>query len=143
MSCAPISQKSTSSSVQNAGDLTRFIGDKITLSGTHSNKIKNIRLSITLPSNHKILRDARSYLRLFSREGRVVGTFYLHELSETFTVNENFPSDAAYIGLTLYYCKEGAQGLCLMKNILFTVSLDDALPPEDLQINYSVPVTAY
>ena len=144
LSCAQTSKTLNLTSRQDTFiDLDHFRGDKIALHGEHSSQIKNIHLKLELPDGHKILIDAGSSLRIFFKEGRASGTFPLHDLDENFVINEKFSDDKIFAELILYYCREGERGLCLMRNVLFEITLDGALPPEDLSIHYAVPETKY
>ena len=118
-------------------DFDHFFGDKVALQDK-SNHIKQLYIKLNFPPKHKFISETKSRIRLFTKD-KLIDTFFIDQNEEAFTIEKKIEADKVYAELNLYYCREGAQGLCLMKNVLYEISLNPNLSPNDLTLNYTIP----
>jgi len=110
-------------------NLDEFFGEKITLKENHSTQINNLNLRIYLPDQYKLLFKANPKVELFTKEELVQSLGIVNAVS-TFELNETIVADFLFLKLSLFYCKEGKQGLCISKKVLFEVPLVRNCPPQ-------------
>ena len=115
-----------------------FFGERIDVGGTKSARINSIRLILQFPRDHKMLFHAKPSMKLFTQEGKFIKEFPIRKNSSSFTLNKRIPSEKLYCEVELYYCREGSEGMCLLKNLLFEIKLDKNLPADDIFLAYTV-----
>ena len=120
-------------------DVTNFFGERVSLSQPQSSTIEKLRLSVQLPADYKLLVKANSKIHLFTLDGKFSKKIPLKETSSIFSINREIHSDKLYVELALYYCKQGKEGLCLIKKVLFDVPIQKSSKPEELILDYQVP----
>ena len=118
-------------------DPNSFIGEKILFRRASSSQIKNLKLNISFPVECSLLSEANPSIRLFTQK-RFVKSFTIVGAVSTFVLDESIDEDLLFAELSLFYCKEGDQGLCILKSVLFEIMIDDQLPAGDLDLEYIV-----
>ncbi|OGX30998.1 MAG: hypothetical protein A2787_02660 [Omnitrophica WOR_2 bacterium RIFCSPHIGHO2_01_FULL_48_9] len=121
-------------------DFNKWNGTKVKISQPQAARINQIIVDVKFPPQHELLTDVtpKPHLRLYNSAGKQLAAFDLTGPSQKFKFKRQIKSDKLFAELTLFYCKTGDQGLCLMKNVLFEVSLDKKLPQQDLTLNFEV-----
>jgi len=114
-----------------------FIGERILVNHVHSSFIEKLNLSIDLPNGHKLFQHPQSAVKLFTENGPVE-TFALTKPSQTFLVYKEILDSPLYAEVDLYYCREGKESLCIIKHILYEITMDQDLPAHDLNLRYSL-----
>jgi len=124
-------------------DFNNFIGDKVILDRKQAAAIQNLNLSLDLPKEHKILAKANPFIRLFTKDGTILKTLDIKENMDSYYVDQDIMSDTLYAEMVLYYCREGKEALCLVRNVLFQIPLDRGLQSSNLDLSYKVPTTTF
>jgi len=114
-----------------------FIGERITLKESYPAQIKNLNLNISLPEQYELLSKAGPEIRLFTREEFIQG-FEIVSTRNTFELDETITTDYLYAELSLFYCRDGNQGLCINKQVLYKIPINDQLPASNLDLEYIV-----
>jgi len=120
-------------------DVVNFFGERISLSQPQSSKIGKIHLDIQLPDDYKLLPKANSQVHLFTLDGQFSKKFPLKKTSVVIPINREVRADKLYVELALYYCKEGKEGLCLIKKVLFDMPIQKSNNTEEFILNYQLP----
>ncbi len=119
-------------------DAENFFGQRIAFQGIKSAQVRTIRLVLQFPRGYKMLFHAKPSMKLFTKEGVFLKEFLIKKNSDSFLLNQKISSEQLYAQIGLYYCKEGDEGMCLLKNLLFEISLDKNLPADDIFLTYTV-----
>jgi len=120
-------------------DVNNFFGERVSLSQPQSSKIGKLRLSVQLPTDYKLLVKANPQVHLFTLDGKFSKRISFKETSVVVPINREILSDKIYVELALYYCKQGKEGLCLIKKVLFDVPIQKGRKAEEFILNYQVP----
>jgi hypothetical protein len=131
--------KGTSAEEDFVFNFDQFIGDRIVLPEYHSSTISDFTVDVTFPPQHMLLPKAKPYARLFTKDNKLLKTLTITGEHNSITVDTTLEEEMIYAEVSLFYCRVGEQGICLMRNLLFEVYLDPQLPAENLTINYIVP----
>jgi DNA-binding beta-propeller fold protein YncE len=114
-----------------------FQGDKEVLSGVNLSRLKGVSLSLSFQNNYGLNHDAPSKIRIFSRDGKVNVEKSITSPKTEIDLPGLNGVDKLYSEMVVYYCKEGNEGLCLIKDVLFEIN-NSPEGKEQLDINYSL-----
>ena len=113
-------------------------GEQVSILEAKPDNLNNLKLSITLPAGHKFLTEGLNSLRLYTENGKLFKSFKIKGLNSSLTVNDHIKSKRAFAQVTLYYCREGNKGMCMVKTILFTIPLKSNDQGADWELQYTV-----
>lgn len=116
-------------------DLADFRGDKIK-SESIAPTANQLKFKFELPKNYKLNDLAPSQIRLFSKDGKLIKSQPIKNLEQTLEIKETL-SDKIYADISLYYCQKGNEGLCLIKNLLYEIPIDED-GTTDVELGYRV-----
>lgn len=116
--------------------LDNLFAERIVVSD-QSSQISNIDVNLRFPENYKMLPEAEPFVKIFTKK-EIIAEYPFKVSENIYPLNIEIKDKELYIHLGLFYCREGAQGLCLMKNIIFTVELNPSKSREMLILNYEV-----
>ena len=119
-------------------DPDHFFGQRIAFQGTKSANVRTIRLVLQFPRGYKMFFHAKPSMKLFTKEGVFIKEFPIEKNSDSYPFDEGIPSEQLYAQIGLYYCKEGEEGMCLLKNLLFEITLDKNLSADDIFLTYTI-----
>ncbi|MCA9406847.1 MAG: hypothetical protein KC684_09925 [Candidatus Omnitrophica bacterium] len=117
-----------------------YFGEVISEPIIASSSINTIHWNIIFPEDHRLLIDAKPYIRIFNRPDQDILKISLTATEGSFACNQEIKGEEVWAEIGLFYCKDGKEGLCLMQNVLYTIKIDKALPPADLNLYYQVPL---
>ncbi len=120
-------------------NLKDFIGDRIILAEPQPSQIEGLNIDIKLPTDHKFLASAPSSVILFNQNSELLEKYELKSLKDTLPVYREIEEDRFFVEVSLYYCREGKEALCLFRNILFEVPINHVREPASLSLFYKVP----
>ncbi len=121
----------------NAVNLKNFFGERVTLPA-HSASVKNLNFTLNLPGSYKLVAEAKSTLELFTSQ-TPRGSLDLQTGRQSLPIDQKISDAILYAKMSLYFCREGEHGLCLIQNTLFEIPMNEDLAPADLDLEYSVP----
>jgi len=119
--------------------LDQFIGEQITLQGRYAQHLKDISLQLEFPDNHKLLPKARPNIVLYDEQGQPIFSQLLTKSNSRIVVDKIFNASQIYAKVGVYYCKQGAEGLCLMQNVLYKIFLAENAQSNQISIKYALP----
>lgn len=105
-------------------------------------------ISLELPAGYEVMRDAPILAKVTSSDKQVIA---LGEEAGATCKQPKFPlrvplkasagATRLQVDLVLYYCKQGAGGLCITKQARFVlpVKVDEAARNKELQVSYKLP----
>jgi DNA-binding beta-propeller fold protein YncE len=114
-----------------------FNGDKEVLSGVNLSKLKTISLNLAFQNNYGLNHEAPSKIRIFSADGKVNLEKNITSPKTEVELAGLNGQDRLYSEVVVYYCKEGNEGLCLIKDVLFEIN-NAPDGRERLEINYDL-----
>ncbi len=129
--------KTTGSQESFQKEIDNYLGERIKVSQQAPLKIKTLNLSIKFPPNHKIAEEAKPQLKLFTLK-QLIGNYSITAPKTHLAINRRIKTDKLYVDMALFYCREGQQGMCLFKNVLFEISVDKEVKEGDLELRYEV-----
>lgn len=104
-------------------DLANFRGDKIR-SESIAPTANQLKFKFVIPETYKLNDLAPSQIRLFSEDGKLIESQPVKNLEQTLGIKE-ITSDKIYADIVLYYCQKGNEGLCLIKNLLYEIPIEE------------------
>ena len=116
-----------------------FVGDRILWPQRVSAQLRNLTVQLIFPPEHKLLNEAGPHVQLFTMDGKFNETFAIAGAVSQIKVGKRVNADVLYAKLDIYYCREGALPLCLIKNVLYEIPLVRNQDPEDMNIIYQIP----
>jgi len=119
-------------------DEEKLIWEKVKISQPVSDIIENLIIDIQLPEKHKLLLKAKSNIQLITKNQGLIEVYPINTVKQSFKVNQSIENHTLFAQMDLYYCREGIEGLCLIKNILFEIPIDKTVSNKDLNIRYKV-----
>ncbi|MGE5353336.1 MAG: thioredoxin-like domain-containing protein [Acidobacteriota bacterium] len=114
-----------------------FNGDKEVLSGVNISKLKTMSLNLSFQNNYELNHEAPSKIRIFSPDGKVNLEKSITSPKTEIDLSGLNGVDKLYSEMVVYYCKEGNEGLCLIKDVLFEIN-NSPEGKEQLDINYNL-----
>ncbi len=120
-----------------------LIGTKIVLRKKYSPNIRNLKLNLILPAGYQFLASANSQVKLFTKNRKLVKSFKISDLNADLVLNKSIVSESLSAEMMLYYCRQGDQGVCLIKNIIFEIPLDRQSDLNDIVLKYELPAESF
>lgn len=114
-----------------------FNGDKEVVNGVNLSKLKTISLKLSFQNNYGLNSEAPSKIRIFSRDGKVNVEKNITSPKTEIELSGLNGTDKLYSEMVVYYCKEGNEGLCLIKDVLFEIN-NSPEGREHLELNYDL-----
>lgn len=114
-----------------------FHGEKEVLDGVNISDLKNVSLNLSFQDNYKLNAEAPGRIRLFSENGKVNIDKSITSAKVEFDPKSLKEADKLYAEMVVYYCKEGNEGLCLVKDVLFEINNNEK-GKDRLEIYYSL-----
>ncbi|HEX2869200.1 MAG TPA: NHL repeat-containing protein [Ignavibacteriales bacterium] len=114
-----------------------FHGDKEVLSGVNLSKLKAINLNLSFQNNYGLNHEAPSKIRIFSKDGKINLEKNITSPKMKIDLAGLNGTDKLYSEMVVYYCKEGNEGLCLIKDVLFEIN-NSPEGRDRLEINYNL-----
>lgn len=105
-----------------------------------STKFSGIQLEIKFPDGYKFLEDAPSQLTIASRLDDFETNVDIHAISQFIPLEHIFSEGELNLRLDLCYCRDGEEGMCLIRRVSFRLPLKEEMPPQIMQLVYAVPV---
>ncbi|MGE5457952.1 MAG: thioredoxin-like domain-containing protein, partial [Methanococcaceae archaeon] len=100
-------------------DRKNFDGEIRQVDNFNINGLGRVTLKINLPDGYELNSLAPGELKVFTEDGKInLSTKVNSAISSVLAENKNFSGKLLAEAL-IYYCKEGNEGLCLIKDILF------------------------
>lgn len=120
-------------------DTKNFIGERINLPIQYSKKLHSVRFSVHLPENYRMLYDAKPYIRIFTKDGAFDSNNLITSEDMNIGLNHVFKEeDELFILAAFYYCRDGKEGLCLIKNLLYNATFDNYSKEMDVFLDYTI-----
>lgn len=117
-----------------------FKGDKEVLDGVNLSKLRKLVLKLSFAANYGLNHEAPSKLRIFSEDGKVnIEKNITSPEMEIELTGLDGTAAKLYSEMVVYYCREGSEGLCLIKDVLFEINNAPGTREQDrLELNYSL-----
>lgn len=133
----------TAKSAEDSAKSDSFVGEKITWPEKVSKNLKNININVTFPEGYKFLDEAHPYVKLVSTDDKLIQDAVINEFPFQLKLSKKIPSAPFFINLGIYYCREKGVAMCLRKNVLYQVDVDDASKIESMNIAYQIKDEGY
>jgi hypothetical protein len=115
-----------------------FIGQQIPLAEVYSPQLKSIDINVTFPEGFRVLDSAQPYVKLMTADGKLINDYLVDKFPLNITLKKEIHSSQLFVDLSIYYCRETGLAMCLRKNVLYEVKLDEASERKTLSLNYQV-----
>jgi len=112
--------------------------ETIRVSQAVSGHITGLNIQVSLPPNYQFLSEAKPFVRLFSPEDGEIAKFELEEPVGHFSLNAQVSSARVFAEVGLFYCRQGALGLCLIKKLLYDIPVSQTGGSENLNLGYII-----
>ncbi|MGE5402445.1 MAG: hypothetical protein ACM3S2_18775, partial [Ignavibacteriales bacterium] len=116
-----------------------FNGEKKIINGVNLRALKNISLSLTLQKDYELNPQAPSQIRIFSEDGSINLNQKITAVNTSINAGSLAGKDKLYAEMVIYYCKEGSEGLCLIKDVLFELNNSDQNGTTAVNLSYDLP----
>jgi sugar lactone lactonase YvrE len=120
-------------------NLNKFKGERIRLPARGA--INQFVLNLRLDKEYQLLKPTQSSIRVYNENLAFLTKTKIEEENTTLDLSQNDPN-VAFIELTIFYCRHGKEGLCLIKNVLFEIPINGE-PSSDLNLEYNLPSGKY
>lgn len=120
-----------------------FVKESILWPDKISSHLNAVTVNITFPNNYKMLDGANPTIKLMTAEGRLIEDHLMDKIPFTFNLNKKINSSQIFADLSIYYCRDNKMAMCLKKNVLYEINIDEHSVINTLNINYAVKEEAY
>jgi hypothetical protein len=117
-------------------DFKNFVGEQVKIGREYSRRVGTVKLSFTMPKGAQLLKTVKSYVRVFTKDGEMIGGLETPQPQVAIPIDRQLTADRLYIEAAFYYSQEGGWGS--FKGLLFEVPLADYPKSENIDINYNV-----
>ncbi|HEX3072811.1 MAG TPA: thioredoxin-like domain-containing protein [Ignavibacteriales bacterium] len=114
-------------------DINDYHGEVVKVDGVNFDNLEKINFEVKLPEGYKINEVAESGVRIFTADG----SLNLDAIFEDNSINQEIDAAAAetiYAEAVIYYCREGNEGLCMIKDVLFEIDNDPGSTSKEANI---------
>ncbi len=115
-----------------------FTGQQIPLAEVYSPHLSSININVTFPQGYRLLDSAQPYVKLQTADGKLISDYLIDKFPYQISLNRDIHSSQLFVDLSIYYCKETGLAMCLRKNVLYEVKLDDVSERKTLQLDYQI-----
>jgi len=121
-------------------NVEHFLGEHKTVNAL-SSSIDNIVFSLSLPEGHKLLEESQGALRLWGKDGTLLGQAVMQGEKTVFPVRQYIDHNKVYLEALVYYCRYGKEAMCLFKDVLFSIEFGKSKDFKDIDIHYAIPMS--
>ncbi|MDP4175856.1 MAG: thioredoxin-like domain-containing protein [Bacteroidota bacterium] len=115
-----------------------FKGETKIVNDVNLAMLKNINLNLTLPAGYHLNSLAPSELKVFSKDGKINIGKKITSNNIMLDLENPGHIDKLYAEMVVYYCREGNEGLCLIKDVLYEINNSSSSKQEDLKLDYAI-----
>lgn len=115
-----------------------FRGERKEVNEINIGMLKTIDLKITLPDGYHLNPLAPSEVKVFSEDGKVNIDKKITTSDIKVDINNVSKADKLYAEMVVYYCREGNEGLCLIKDVLYEINNSENAKGSSLKLDYVV-----
>jgi len=115
-----------------------FTGHQIIVDEPIFSNVNNFNLTLKFPDNHKLLPNAKPYIRLFTDPNKIISE---HQIKDNVTnIELNHPIDAPqlFAEVGIFYCRLGKEALCMFDNVLYELTVLSNGESKDINLEYVI-----
>lgn len=119
-------------------DINDYTGEIVKVGGVNFENLEQINFEVKFHEGYKINDIAESGVRIFTADGSLNLDAIFDDNTISKEINGAAVAETIYAEAVIYYCREGNEGLCMIKDVLFEIKNDPESSSKEA--NIEIPV---